>query len=111
MAKKTVTMTEYTDDLDGGKADGTITFSFNGTNYEIDLSKSNARAFEKALKPYVDAARKVRATRGRGRSGSRGSGPKADLTAVRDWARENGYTVSERGRLAASVLEAYEAAH
>src|SRR5579875_671064 len=104
MAKKTVTTTEYTDDLDGGKADGTITFSINGTNYEIDLSKSNARAFEKVMKPYVDAARKVRAPRGRGRSGSRSGSPKTDLTAVRDWARKNGYSVSERGRLAATIL-------
>lgn len=111
MAKKTVTTTEYTDDLDGGKADGTITFAFNGTSYEIDLSKSNARAFEKAMKPYLDAGRKVRATRGRGRAAGRSGGPKADLTAVRDWARENGYTVSERGRLASTILEAYEAAH
>ncbi|MBQ9918656.1 MAG: Lsr2 family protein, partial [Microbacterium sp.] len=34
-----------------------------------------------------------------------------DLAAVREWARANGHTVSDRGRIPASVLEAYGAAN
>ncbi|HAM13781.1 MAG TPA: hypothetical protein DCO91_10820, partial [Microbacterium sp.] len=34
-----------------------------------------------------------------------------DYSAVRAWAKENGYSVSERGRVPASVLEAYNAAN
>ena len=34
-----------------------------------------------------------------------------DYSGVREWAKQNGYKVSERGRVPASVLEAYEAAH
>ena len=30
---------------------------------------------------------------------------------ITEWAAQNGYTVSERGRIPAPVLEAYDAAH
>jgi hypothetical protein len=30
---------------------------------------------------------------------------------LRSWARDNGYAVSDRGRVATSVLQAYDAAH
>jgi len=33
------------------------------------------------------------------------------LQAIRDWARRNGHQVSDRGRIAASVVDAFEAAH
>jgi hypothetical protein len=31
--------------------------------------------------------------------------------AVREWAAKNGYEVSERGRIPASVVEAFDKAH
>ena len=31
--------------------------------------------------------------------------------AIRDWARKNGHNVSDRGRIPASVVNAYEEAH
>ena len=37
-----VTITEFIDDLDGSKADRTVTFAVDGTAYEIDLSKKNS---------------------------------------------------------------------
>jgi hypothetical protein len=116
MAKTTVVT--MTDDLDGGKAEGTVVFSVGGTNYEIDLSKKNAAALDKALAPYVAAARKVRddgstrrrvsASNGRRTSASRGN---AEVSAVREWAKTNGYEVSERGRLSGAILDAYHAAN
>lgn len=114
MATNSVTITEFVDDLDGGKADRTIAFTFDGVNFEIDLSKKNATAFEKALKPYLQAARKVRrspsrtTTRTTSRRRSKRTGP--DLAAVRDWARANGHTISDRGRIPTAVLEAYSSA-
>ena len=119
---------QVTDDLDGGKADQTVSFSWEGTTYEIDLSRKNAQAFEKALKPYLSAARKAGKSgggagrRGGGRGPSRPSSRSSaartssssstrDLPAVREWAKENGYEVSERGRLSSKVLEAYDEAH
>jgi hypothetical protein len=110
LAKKVVTTTEYTDDIDGSKAEGTVSFSFEGPSYEIDLSKSNSRAFEKVMAQYVGHARKVRASRGKA-SGRGRSGGKHDLSAVRSWASANGYSVAPRGRVATEVLEAFDAAH
>jgi len=106
---------ELTDDIEGSKADGTLAFSYDGTNYEIELNKRNRTAFDKAIAPYVAAARKVRATgsgapvspRARRSRGDR----RTDLAEIRAWAAENGHNVSDRGRIAAEIVEAYDAAH
>ena len=57
MAKTTVT--SVTDDIDGSANAETLSFGYSGATYEIDLSKKNAAALDKLLKPYIDAARKV----------------------------------------------------
>jgi hypothetical protein len=113
MAQKVVTVVTMTDDLDGGKADQTVRFAWDGVNYEIDLSKKNAAAFQRALKPYVDAARRVqrRSTRGGSRRSSGSRRGRSDLEAVREWARANGFEVADRGRIPRAVTEAYSAAH
>ena len=108
MAKKVVTTTEFIDDLDGGAAAGTVSFSFDGTNYEIDLSKRNKSAMEKAFKPYIDKARKARATR---RTQPRSATRRHNLPAIRAWAKESGFEVSDRGRVSQEVIDAYAAAH
>ena len=100
------------DDVDGGGADETVSFALDGITYEIDLSTANAARFRDDLATWVGHARRVggRARAGRrsgaGRSQSRAGGESA---AIRDWARENGYTVNERGRIPAEVRAAYEA--
>lgn len=106
MAKQTIV--RLIDDLDQSEATRTIAFSWNGTAYEIDLSAKNARAFEAAIQPYLNVAR--RAPSGRGAGGRRGGGAKLDLAAVRAWALENGHKVAERGRIPSPVLEAFHAA-
>ncbi|HEY8301617.1 MAG TPA: Lsr2 family protein [Jatrophihabitans sp.] len=109
MAKQTVVTELLVDDLDGSTADRTINFTWDGAAYEIELSKKNAVAFEKAMRPYVDAARRARGSRSR-RSAAARSG-KRDLSVIRDWAAQNGFDVSARGRIASSVIDAYEAAN
>jgi hypothetical protein len=109
MAKQTVVTEVLVDDLDGTPGERTVNFTWDGVSYEIELSKKNAVAFERAMKPYTDAARRIRGSRGR-RSGGRGSA-KRDLTAIREWATKNGFDVSTRGRIASSVIDAYEAAN
>jgi hypothetical protein len=110
----TETITRLIDDLDGSEAQRTVTFAWDGRTYEVDLSKKNAAAFEKTLKPYLAVARSVRpaTTRSssRGRPGGTGPRRRRDLQAIRDWARANGHEVSDRGRVSASIVEAYEAA-
>lgn len=99
------------DDLDGGKADETVTFGLDGTSYEIDLSKKNAAKLRDALAAYVGAGRRVAGRRsggGRGRSGRGRSG--SDSADIRAWAKDNGYEVSERGRISAEIRAAYNEA-
>ena len=59
------------------------------------------------------AARRVSSGRGSSSTPSRKRrrAGQQDYSGVREWAKENGYKVSDRGRVPASVLEAYEAAH
>ncbi len=107
MARKTV-VTQI-DDIDGTVADEAVTFAVDGISYEIDLSSANAAALREALSTYIGAGRRVG---GQGRP--RGSGPartdKEQLDAIRRWARENGFDVSDRGRISKAVREAYNAA-
>ena len=105
------------DDLDENlSADETVSFSLDGTSYEIDLAEKNAKEMRDALARYVSAARKVGrgGTRASGGGRSRATGGRMDREqagAIRDWARKNGHAVSDRGRIPASVVEAYESAH
>ena len=100
-----------TDDLDDSTADGTVTFAYAGTTYEIDLSDSNRNAFEEALAPYIAAARKVSGSRRSGGSGRRKGSGGASATEIRAWAVSQGMNVSSRGRVSGEVREAYENAH
>jgi Lsr2 len=101
---------ELVDDIDGKEADETVTFGLDGVSYEIDLSTKNAQKMRDALAVYVGSARKVGGRRRRGK-GSSGGRSRSNTAEMRDWARQNGYEVSERGRIPAEVREAYEAAH
>lgn len=106
MAKRTQVILE--DDLDGGPADVSLSFSLDGVEYEIDLSAANASALRDAMAGYVGAARKVG---GRKRRGSATGGGGSNTAAIRSWGQANGFDVSGRGRVSAEVLEAYERAH
>jgi len=107
--------TVLVDDLDGGDADETVSFSLDGVSYEIDLSTVNAEKLRGALAEYVGAARRIggRSTVGRSRrtAASASRARTSDTAQIREWARQTGHKVSERGRIPAAVLEAYEEAH
>ena len=107
MAKKTIET--FYSDLSGKEIEdgGTVSFGFDGTSYEIDLTATERAAFEKAFEPYTGAARKITAAR-RGRSAASSS---HDPKAIRQWAAENKIDVPTRGRIPASVVEAYQSAN
>ena len=112
MAKTTIT--HITDDLDGSKDAEEVAFSYEGTDYVIDLGKKNKAALDKALKPYIEAATKVsrrNATPPAKRRRATASTNKLDLAAVRAWAHSNDIAVSARGRIPKDVIAQYEAAH
>jgi nucleoid-associated protein Lsr2 len=96
------------DDLTGGPAEQTIRFAFEGTDYEIDLNAKNAATFSKQLAPYLEHAR--RAGRAQARRPGRTAAGRQRSSDIRDWAKEHGLAVSERGRIPASVVEQYDAA-
>jgi hypothetical protein len=100
-----------TDDLDGtdvrsGRGE-TISFALDGQTYEIDLTTKNAAALRKALSPYVRAGRRVTISRG-AKVKRVQVGP--DAKTIKEWARANGYEVSDRGRIPNDVRQAFEAA-
>lgn len=109
------------DDLDGGDAVETVSFALDGVSYEIDLNEDNAGRMREELAAWVGHARRT-GGRSSSRSGSgRGAGRRSaskpaaasgtETAVVREWARQNGHPVSERGRIKAEVLEAYHAAN
>ena len=57
MARRTVVM--LTDDIDGSEATETVRFGLDGRDYEVDLSKKNAKSLRDGLKRYVKVGRKA----------------------------------------------------
>ena len=99
-------------DLHGDDTDAiaTVQLANNGTRYELDVC-------EEHLNELTGAGRRLR-NRRKGRSGTtkrtakkaparRSRRRSADPSAVREWARANGYSVGDRGRIPAEVVEAY----
>jgi hypothetical protein len=116
MAKTTRVV--LTCDLHGDGTDAVTTIRLdNGTaRYELDLCQTH-------LDELTGAGRRLRARRRASGAGSatqrrkktaaaktrrRGRGA-LDTAAVREWARANGYTVSDRGRIPRPILEAFSA--
>ena len=125
MAQRTIV--QFTDDLDGkpipdGKGE-TIRFSMDRTDYEIDLSDSNAAALRETVGKYVAAARRTgNSSRSAGsRRGDGGRSPAGqgrsetardyDPKAVRAWAESQGIEVSQRGRVPADLIAKFQEAN
>jgi hypothetical protein len=107
---------ELVDDLDGTASDdiSTVTFGLDGVQYEIDLSDDNAGRLRDALGDYVGAARRTggRIKRGiaHGNAAVRPAVDREQTKAIRDWARQNGFEMADRGRISTTVIEAFEQA-
>jgi hypothetical protein len=98
------------DDLDGSDATQTVSFALDGTSYEIDLNDKNAEALRDAFAVYVGHGRRLSGGRRGRRTASAGSAG-ASAKEIREWARANGHQVPERGRIPATVRDAYVSAH
>jgi hypothetical protein len=111
MARREIVV--ITDDVDGSQdtSVGLVRFSYEGTDYEIDLSAVNRDKLSGILSPYIAAGRRlarfgrpvptrtVLAPVGRGYN-----------DAARAWLLRNGYEseVKTRGRISSRLLAAYE---
>jgi Lsr2 len=107
------------DDIDGERADETVTFSLDGLDYEIDLSDVNAADLRERLEFYVEHARRMLKSKRKGAPRSVATTRKsptttrtqvpADPAAVRAWAAGKKITVSPRGRISKDVYAQFEA--
>ena len=101
---------------DGTEAVTTTRLDNGSARYELDLCQTH-------LDELTGAGRRLRPRR---RTGGAGAATKAakrtapaktrrrargasDTAAVREWARAHGYSVSDRGRIPGSILEAFTA--
>lgn len=112
------------DDLDGSEvAVETVPFGIDGSQYEIDLSRENAKELRKVLARYAKVARPVRSRNGQPKfAGPASPSPKASRSAngkakgvpsaseVRAWCRENGIDVTPTGRVPQALVDQYIAA-
>jgi Lsr2 len=116
----------------------TVNFSYRGEDYSLVLTTENGALFDKDMARYITAAKRAQirearaasrkarpeppqSTKNKTKAAPRrkavsrkttaaASGP--DLTrAIREWAIANGHNVSQRGRIPAAIVDAYNAAH
>lgn len=102
------------DDIDGKVADETVRFALDGVHYEIDLAERNARKLRASLQEWAGKARRARGDSSARRSPSLAVNARQHserLAAIREWAKSTGHPVSDRGRIPASVQQAYNDAH
>jgi hypothetical protein len=110
------TIVALIDDLDGGDAEETVSFALDGIDYDIDLSANNAAGLRKVLAEFVESARRMSGRKNRGtpalvHTRVDAGGDKAQNQAIRNWARSQGFPVSDRGRIPADLVERFQDAH
>jgi hypothetical protein len=90
----------------------TVTFSYRNVDYSIDLSAKEAKAFDNAMAMYIEHGQRKGGQRVIGNM-RRHKPPRdhAQLQAVREWLRANGYQVSDRGRIKAELMDLYNQRH
>lgn len=125
------------DDFDRtSPATETINFAFDGNTYEIDLNPANAQEFREVITKYTTVARpadsdkpliakvsiqeptppagkpatRKRAVAAKSRKHTK-SIDRPTTREIRAWAATNGHHVSDRGRIPANVIEAFNQAH
>lgn len=111
MAQRVVTT--LISDLSGkelGDEGQTVSFGFEGVEYEMDLSSKEAEQLSNTFSKYISSARRVGGRRRPGTGVSRTVSPPGYNKKVREWANANGHKVSSRGRIPQEVIDAYEQA-
>ena len=92
-------------------------FGLDGFAYEIDLSHEHAGTLREALADYVNVARKLGRYSVSGKSAGSGSAKSRGTAdrdreqnkAIREWAARVGKKISDRGRIAQTIVDEYNA--
>lgn len=111
------------DDLDGSQAEETVEFALDGVHYAIDLNADHAETLRQELSSYTQhgtrlgGRKKSRASRTKKTSATTRREPTTSVSnrernqAIRTWAQAAGYEVSDRGRIPAEIVDAYDKTH
>jgi len=114
MAQRTEVL--MTCDVHEGDADAveTVTFTVEGTSYEFELCDSHLAEFREATEIWASHSRPVgrrpsppRAVRARRERTENGP----STAELREWARTQGISVGQRGRLPDGLRASFDAAH
>lgn len=100
-----IKQTRY-DDLDASITEGveTVTVSYDGSTYDIDLGAKNRAKLDDILKPFLEA--------GTRRSGLPTKAPTTKRPGLLKWAKDEGLVAPDyKGRIPNDVIEKYDASH
>jgi len=102
MAQRTIRV----DDLDGvTEGAKSVSFSFDGTTYDVDLCEANVEVLRVTLAPYIAVAR----PRAKQVQNKLGVGvDKEQLKEIRRWAHQHGFEFSDRGRIPVHIMDVYQ---
>lgn len=119
-------VTVVRDDLDNTLlADKTVQFSWDGVDFEIDLTNEHLDQFADDMTNWVTVARKVKRSQKRRTPAvpvntdrqqvppipAKEDSPSAERKRIRAWANANGHEVSPRGAIPQPIVDAYNAAN
>ncbi|MFJ5725859.1 Lsr2 family protein [Streptomyces sp. NPDC093149] len=96
-------------DLSGKPDATTVTFGLGDTWYEIDLTAKEQKDLEDALKSYLKVGRKAERKPAKKRVVPETTAEEREK--IREWAREEGLELAERGRIPKTVQKAFDEAH
>jgi len=115
VARKVVV--ELVDDIDGtvfGENGESISYAVDGVEYVIDLKNEHAKELRETFEYYIAHSTRVG---GRKHRADRhvnpvvAKRPRGETKKIRDWAIEQGYELSSRGRIPAEIAQAFHDAH
>lgn len=115
MATRTIKVCDREPDDDDALAVDTVVFEHNGKAYELDLCASHLEAWKKFVS---DEEEWMQAARPTGRSlpppaslpmRSRATRADSENAAIREWARQQGINIGDRGRIPVELRERFRA--
>ena len=114
MARTTTTQVTVTDDLTGRVIEGDameVCIIINGAGVTLDLSPESLARFEQAVAKFMKdrEPKPMRVTQGTQRKASAATYEPGFLAAVRDWAREQGHSVYDKGIPKKEFIDGYKA--
>ena len=113
MARQRQIIETVTCDICGEATDDAtaVTLGWGREQWELDLCPAHNAELSSQFDTWTAKARRTSAARGSSGRRQATFGTSTDANAIREWANANGVKVGEKGRIAADVRAAYEAAN